>query len=491
MGSLVIKKCHWPWTATELQKRDSLTNYYGRVVITSGSASSVNMDKKFKNALEGFFNIEKDTTAVVNLAAYIRQPNGQEILVHDAPLYRLSRASNGKLEVTSYSRASSELQISPYFALNNSNSTVRLRTRISLVNSQTSGALDAVESAAKLPGMTWLLTAVSEPTVAAIASSIQAAADKYYSTSATSTQDTSLGFKSGEYSKARYMVGVDGKMNSAMAFEVSLQTRPSLITDITRLVDNRLRPDVSSSDGTRWATSIEVAPSKSVADIIDGRGVPRKLHELQAGASDEAVTRLAQVERACSDLLGALRLGENSTFRLSDHDTDLILFDELRRAGVFDAFKPEKLRCIAGMPERWKTRYDLVASRTIIRDIPPEHMETRLKKIWSSWRRQSAEDRQSELAEDMAEKLAAIAGAHDALHHAGGAGFGLARPFLETLTSAFAGSRHRISVDCDPAVQLPAAELAPIGMIVSEAVTNALKHAFPAGRDGRIWVRLA
>ncbi|TAJ73610.1 MAG: sensor histidine kinase [Phenylobacterium sp.] len=95
-----------------------------------------------------------------------------------------------------------------------------------------------------------------------------------------------------------------------------------------------------------------------------------------------------------------------------------------------------------------------------------------------------------ELAEDMADKLAAIAGAHDALHRAGGRGFGLARPFLETLVAAFTGSRHRIYVDCDPALQLPAAELAPIGMIVSEAISNALKHAFPVGGDGRIWVRL-
>jgi len=96
-----------------------------------------------------------------------------------------------------------------------------------------------------------------------------------------------------------------------------------------------------------------------------------------------------------------------------------------------------------------------------------------------------------ELAEDMADKLSAIAGAHDALHRAGGAGFGLARPFLETLVAALAGSRHITHVDCDPALQLRAVELAPIGMIVSEAVTNALKHAFPGDRDGHIWVRLA
>ena len=95
-----------------------------------------------------------------------------------------------------------------------------------------------------------------------------------------------------------------------------------------------------------------------------------------------------------------------------------------------------------------------------------------------------------ELAEDMAGKLSAIASAHDALHRTGGGGFGPARSFLETLAAAFAGSRHRVHVDCDAELKLPAAELAPLGMIVSEAIANALKHAFPAGRDGRIWVRL-
>jgi len=96
-----------------------------------------------------------------------------------------------------------------------------------------------------------------------------------------------------------------------------------------------------------------------------------------------------------------------------------------------------------------------------------------------------------ELAEDMADRLSAIAGLADTQHRADAAGFGLARQFLETLTAAFAGSRHRIDVDCDPALRLPAAELALVGTIVSEAVTNALKHAFPGDRVGHVWVRLA
>jgi len=66
-----------------------------------------------------------------------------------------------------------------------------------------------------------------------------------------------------------------------------------------------------------------------------------------------------------------------------------------------------------------------------------------------------------------------------------------ARPALETQAAAFAGLRHRIHVACDPTLQLAAAELESVGAIVSEAISNALTHAFPEDRDGDVWVRLA
>jgi len=131
------------------------------------------------------------------------------------------------------------------------------------------------------------------------------------------------------------------------------------------------------------------------------------------------------------------------------------------------------------------------------RDAVVREMDHRIKnqlQLLAAYARMASQRRGltvGELAEDMADKLFAIAGAHDALYRASGAGFGLARPFLETLAAPFAGSRHTIRIDCDPALQLPTAELAPIGMIVSEAISNALKHAFPADREGHIWVRLA
>lgn len=95
-----------------------------------------------------------------------------------------------------------------------------------------------------------------------------------------------------------------------------------------------------------------------------------------------------------------------------------------------------------------------------------------------------------ELAEDMADTLA-ITGAHDVPHRAGAEDLGLARLFLEAVAAAFAGSRHRIHITCDRDLRLSAAELTPVGMIVSEAISNALTHAFPEGRDGDIWLRLS
>jgi two-component sensor histidine kinase len=88
-------------------------------------------------------------------------------------------------------------------------------------------------------------------------------------------------------------------------------------------------------------------------------------------------------------------------------------------------------------------------------------------------------------------KLRAIAAAHEALNRVGGSGQAFALPFLSALVAAFTGSRQRIHIACDAALQLPVTELAPIGMIASEAISNALKHAFPAERDGDIWVRLS
>ncbi len=57
--------------------------------------------------------------------------------------------------------------------------------------------------------------------------------------------------------------------------------------------------------------------------------------------------------------------------------------------------------------------------------------------------------------------------------------------------SAFcADGRIRLRVAADPSISLPLNAAVPLALIANEAVTNACKHAFPAGRSGEIVVRL-
>jgi hypothetical protein len=399
MGELDIQRCNFPWDANALKQRDELSSYYGRVLIRTTGAATLPTDRKFQDALKGFFNIKDETTAVVNLAAYI-QRDGEEVLVFEAPMFKLARAASGKVSVSNYSHESSQLQISPYFALNRANSNVRIRTNISLVTTRTSGAVAEVESLAKtLPATNWLLTAASDATLLSLANKLQAASDKYHSTVALADADTILGFEGGAHQATRYTVTWAGKVDARMAVDVYLDAVPSLITQRTRVVDGFLRPDVSMALGTRWAEAIPVDPKRNVADIIKTPGVPRPLVDLRASGAQPAADRLALVESACQDLRTALRTGESSTFRLNDHDADLVLFDELRLAGVFDLYKPSQLTCLNGMAQRWKSRYDIEARGDVV--VPWAHMENRLKKLWHSWRKADATQRAEELREDI------------------------------------------------------------------------------------------
>jgi PAS domain S-box-containing protein len=70
------------------------------------------------------------------------------------------------------------------------------------------------------------------------------------------------------------------------------------------------------------------------------------------------------------------------------------------------------------------------------------------------------------------------------------------RNFLDalvpTLVSSYGTAPERITVAVTAAeVLLPIDTAIPCGLVVNELITNALKHAFPEGREGRIGVELA
>ncbi|MDB5450830.1 MAG: lovK [Phenylobacterium sp.] len=102
------------------------------------------------------------------------------------------------------------------------------------------------------------------------------------------------------------------------------------------------------------------------------------------------------------------------------------------------------------------------------------------------------EDERTRLAlRSMLERVSAVATVHrrlfqsDDLEH-----FDVAE-FLRDLTSDLAASAGRddicIRLDLEH-VAVPAAQAAPLALVANELICNALKHAFPAGREGRIEV---
>jgi two-component sensor histidine kinase len=66
-----------------------------------------------------------------------------------------------------------------------------------------------------------------------------------------------------------------------------------------------------------------------------------------------------------------------------------------------------------------------------------------------------------------------------------------ARSLVQQLLRSYSVDVHRLghSVEIEN-ILLGIDEAVPCGLIINELVANALKHAFPANRAGRIWVRM-
>lgn len=64
------------------------------------------------------------------------------------------------------------------------------------------------------------------------------------------------------------------------------------------------------------------------------------------------------------------------------------------------------------------------------------------------------------------------------------------RGLSEDLQRGFFGSGHTVATEAPRDLQLTAERASALGMIVTELVINAAKHAFPGGRGGRVEVRV-
>lgn len=91
-------------------------------------------------------------------------------------------------------------------------------------------------------------------------------------------------------------------------------------------------------------------------------------------------------------------------------------------------------------------------------------------------------------------RLGAVSALYRALSNAAAVDSVRARGYLEQVVNAVGlsvGDTGRITVAAEIAdVELPTAQAAPLGLLVNELMTNAVKYAFPDGRGGRLRVRL-
>jgi hypothetical protein len=144
--------------------------------------------------------------------------------------------------------------------------------------------------------------------------------------------------------------------DNTISATVALRATPSLVTGLRTIgADQVARPDTKggTDPSGRWADRIKINATTALSTQIDSGGVPRKLEELRisdTARADDLISRKTQVDASCQALRRAI---DNAPFRLSDPDRDLILFDEVRQAGVFKLYGPSSLNCTSDVVARW------------------------------------------------------------------------------------------------------------------------------------------
>lgn len=99
----------------------------------------------------------------------------------------------------------------------------------------------------------------------------------------------------------------------------------------------------------------------------------------------------------------------------------------------------------------------------------------------------------TEAKEEMGRRIAAMVAVHEHIYRTDEFGDVEARPFIEKLVDSLrASSTDPIDIACDISdVRIDQDHALPIGLIVSEVVSNAVKHAFKGRGRGRVSVVLA
>jgi PAS domain S-box-containing protein len=141
----------------------------------------------------------------------------------------------------------------------------------------------------------------------------------------------------------------------------------------------------------------------------------------------------------------------------------------------------------------------LLAERTTLLDEVHHRVKNNLQVVSSLLMLQQGSSQDATLIEQLQlsrDRVAAIAQVHEQLYRTQNfaqVDFGdYLRDLLAGLARSNSASEKNIELQVlGGGVVLTLGEAVPCALLVNELVSNALKHAFPAGRSGRVWVELA
>ena len=145
--------------------------------------------------------------------------------------------------------------------------------------------------------------------------------------------------------------------------------------------------------------------------------------------------------------------------------------------------------------EKRKLAEALAANETLLREVH-HRVKNNLQVVSSLLRlqlRKLAPGTARDALQDCEGRVQSIAAFYERLHCEQGEGVDALTYLRDVARSALdAGAREGVTCEVSGGTFAVHADAAvPCGLIVNELLTNALKHAFPGGRAGRVWVRTA
>lgn len=194
------------------------------------------------------------------------------------------------------------------------------------------------------------------------------------------------------------------------------------------------------------------------------RGAVREMEEIERAALDQASADTARAEGRVLPLLLALLalvlvtlwMGFRLSVRAARAET------EIARA------------------EALASKAELVAEARDRADLLARELNHRVKNLFAvilAIVRMSAKDapEAKPVVDRIAERINALLTAHNITQGAGGAEVGSLRTLVETTVRPYLSADRRVSID-GPELELPAKQVTPLGLVLHELTTNALKY---------------